>query len=229
MRGVCQCRNAAKNAARPDRDSRGMRPEIRLSRGASPLAEDGGLPAKKLDRRNRTHAKTMKLTSLKNLLIQEIKDLHSAENQLLKALPKMAEAATDKELKKAFQTHLRETQGQVERLEKIAETLGASPRGVVCAALKGLVEEGSEVIEEDAEPVIRDLALIIAAQKVEHYEIASYGGARALAETLELPDVAEQLQTTLDEEGRTDDLLTGLATRLLGEAVEEAGAAAVAG
>ena len=168
----------------------------------------------------------MKLISLKNLLIQEVKDLHSAENQLLKALPKMADAATDKELKKAFQTHLRETQGHVERLEKIAETLGASPRGVVCAAMKGLVEEGSEVIEEDAEPVIRDLALIIAAQKVEHYEIASYGGARALAETLELQEVAEQLQATLDEEGRTDDLLTGLATRLLSEAGAEAGAVA---
>lgn len=198
-----------------------MRPVPPLFPGLSPLGKGGGVPAKRVTAVT-GKIQTMKLTSLKNLLIQEVKDLHSAENQLLKALPKMADAATDKELKKAFQTHLRETQGQVERLEKIAESLGASPRGVVCAAMKGLVEEGSEVIEEDADPVIRDLALIIAAQKVEHYEIASYGGARALAEALELSEVADELQATLDEEGHTDHLLTDLATRILGEIEEDA-------
>lgn len=163
-----------------------------------------------------------KLNTLEVLLAHEIKDLYSAENQLVKALPKMAKAAASEELQAAFNTHLEETKGQVARLEEIAELLGTTPKGKVCKAMKGLVEEGSETIEEDGDPVIKDLALIGAAQKVEHYEIAGYGTARALAEALGLDDVAALLQETLDEEGATDENLTALAEQLVPMALEEA-------
>jgi ferritin-like metal-binding protein YciE len=161
-----------------------------------------------------------KLESVEVLLAQEIKDLYSAESQLVKALPKMAKAATSPELQEAITTHLEETKVHVERLEEVAKLLDITPRGKVCKAMKGLVEEGSEVIEEEGEGAIIDLAIIGAAQKVEHYEIASYGTARALAETLGLDDVAEILQTTLDEEGNTDKLLTGIAEQLAPVAAE---------
>lgn len=163
-----------------------------------------------------------KLNTLEVLLAHKIKDLYSAENQLVKALPKMAKAAASEELQAAFNTHLEETKGQVARLEEIAELLGTTPKGKVCKAMKGLVEEGSETIEEDGDPVIKDLALIGAAQKVEHYEIAGYGTARALAEALGLDDVAALLQETLDEEGATDENLTALAEQLVPMALEEA-------
>lgn len=161
-----------------------------------------------------------KLTSLQVLLTQEIKDLYNAETQLVKALPKMAKAATNPDLKKGFTSHLEETKGHVERLEKVAEILGASPKGKVCKAMKGLVEEGAEAIEEEGDPVIKDLALIGAAQRVEHYEIAGYGTARALAEALQLTDVVELLQETLDEESNCDGTLTDLAATLIGEVGE---------
>lgn len=165
---------------------------------------------------NSTNHKNMsKLTSLDSLLTQEIKDLYSAETQLVKALPKMAKAATSPELKKGIQTHLEETKGHVERLEQIAKIMDITPRGKSCKAMKGLVEEGAEVIEEEGDDTLRDLALIVAAQKVEHYEIAAYGSARSLAEAAGLDDVAEILQTTLDEEGATDKKLTDLSMNLI--------------
>jgi ferritin-like metal-binding protein YciE len=152
-----------------------------------------------------------KLNSAHDLLVHELKDLYSAEIQLTKALPKMAKAATSDELKQAFEQHLEETKGHAERLEKIMSELDETPRGKKCKAMEGLVEEGKEVIEEDAEPAIKDLALITAAQKVEHYEIAGYGSARTLAELIGLKKVAKALQQTLDEEGETDKLLTEIA------------------
>ena len=168
-----------------------------------------------------------KISTPRDLLVEELKDLYSAENQLVKALPKMAKAATSDELRDAFETHLQETEVHVARLEKIGKTLGESMKGKKCKAMEGLVEEGKEVMEEDATPALLDLALIGAAQKVEHYEIAGYGTARTLAELAGEKDVAEQLQETLDEEGKTDKLLTEIAMELnleaaaSGEAEEE--------
>jgi ferritin-like metal-binding protein YciE len=162
-----------------------------------------------------------RLSSLQVLLNHEIKDLYNAENQLLKALPKMAKAATDPSLQEAFHTHLEETKVHVERLEEIAKLLETTPKGKVCKAMEGLVEEGAQSIEDTGDPSIKDLALIIAAQKVEHYEIAGYGSVRTLAETLGLTDVAEILQTTLDEEGATDQILTDLAESIMPDAPED--------
>lgn len=155
-----------------------------------------------------------KISSVRDLLIEELKDLYSAENQLVKALPKMAKAATSEELKSAFETHLQQTQGHVERLGQVGELLGESMKGKKCKAMEGLVAEGSEIMEEDAEPALLDLALIGAAQKVEHYEIAGYGTTRTLAELAGESDIAEMLQTTLDEEGETDKLLTKIAVEM---------------
>ncbi len=152
-----------------------------------------------------------KISTPHDLLVEELKDLYNAENQLLKALPKMAKAAENEDLKEAFTTHLKQTEGQVKRLDKIFKQLGEKPTGKKCHAMEGLIEEGKEILEEDYTPVIRDLALIVAAQKVEHYEIAGYGSARTLAELVEEDDIAELLQETLDEEGETDKLLTGIA------------------
>ena len=158
---------------------------------------------------------------MEDLLVQEIKDLYSAETQLVKALPKMAKAASAPTLKKGIEKHLEETKGHVQRLEQIADLLEASPKGKACKAMKGLLAEGAEVIGEEGDDVIKDLAIIGAAQKVEHYEIASYGTARALAETLGMDEVAELLQATLDEEGATDKALTGVAEELSGSASTE--------
>lgn len=157
------------------------------------------------------------LNSIEDLLVQEIKDLYSAENQLLKALPKMAKAATDPDLKAGFEQHLEETKVHVDRLEEVAKLLDATPRGKSCKAMKGLIEEGSEAVSEDGEDAIRDLAIIIAAQKVEHYEIAGYGSARALAEMLGNEEVVDLLQMTLDEEGATDKKLTEVAMAIVPE------------
>ncbi|MCW1885051.1 ferritin-like domain-containing protein [Luteolibacter flavescens] len=165
-----------------------------------------------------------KLTTVEVLLAQEIKDLYNAETQLVKALPKMAKAASNPDLRDAFKTHLEETKVHVQRLEEVAELLGISPKGKVCKAMKGLVEEGSETIEEDGDGTVKDLALIGAAQRVEHYEIAGYGTVRALAELLGLKDVVKILQTTLDEEGTTDKNLTALAEQIGPVALEGAAA-----
>jgi ferritin-like metal-binding protein YciE len=165
-----------------------------------------------------------KLDSLDVLLAQEIKDLYSAETQLVKALPKMAKAATSPELQEAFTTHLEQTKVHVQRLEEVSKRLEITPKGKVCKAMKGLVEEGGEATEEEGDGTIIDLGLIGAAQRVEHYEIAAYGTSRALAEALGLDDVVEILQTTLDEEGDTDKLLTSIAEQLTAAAVETAAA-----
>jgi len=155
-----------------------------------------------------------KLNTPRDLLVEELKDLYSAENQLIKALPKMAKAASSEELKSAFETHLEQTKVQAGRLEKIMKQLDESPKGKTCKAMKGLIEEGKEAMEEDAQPAIMDLALITAAQKVEHYEIAGYGCARTLAELSGEKKIAAVLQETLDEEGQTDKLLTEVAMGL---------------
>lgn len=159
-----------------------------------------------------------KISTPNDLLVEELKDLYSAENQLLKALPKMAKAADNEELQKAFTTHLKQTEGQVKRLDKVMKKLGETPKGKKCKAMEGLIEEAKEVLEQDFEPALRDLALIVAAQKVEHYEIAGYGSARTLAELVEEDEVAQLLQQTLDEEGETDKLLTGIAETINVEA-----------
>ena len=153
----------------------------------------------------------MQMESLQELLIEEMRDIYSAENQLLKAMPKMAKKASNPDLKKAFETHLKETEGQVQRLQKIFEKLGKKPTGKKCAAMEGLIEEAKDMMGEDMEDDTMDAALISAAQKVEHYEIASYGTVRAWAEILGDEQTAKLLQQTLDEEGKTDKLLTQLA------------------
>jgi ferritin-like metal-binding protein YciE len=149
--------------------------------------------------------------ALKELLIEELRDTYSAETQILEALPKMADAASSPELKQAFQTHLQETQGQVKRLEQIFQILGEDPKGNTCEATQGLIEEAEEVMGEDFPPEVLDVALVMNAQKVEHYEIASYGSLRTLAETVGMQDIAKLLDETLEEEKATDAKLTSLA------------------
>lgn len=163
-----------------------------------------------------------KLKNLNDLLVHNLKDLYSAESQLVKALPKMAKAATEPALVEAFKKHLEETKNHVERLKQVGELLDVTPRGVTCKAMKGLVEEGEETIEEEAEPSIKDLALITAAQKVEHYEISGYGSAIAIANAVGNKEVASLFQATLDEEGNTDKTLTALATQIIDGAFEAA-------
>jgi len=156
-----------------------------------------------------------KLETLRDLYIEELRDLYNAETQITKALPKMAKAATSPELKTAFETHLKETEGQIERLETIFEALGKSPKGKTCAAMKGLVEEGSELMSEDADPTVLDAGLIAAAQRVEHYEMAGYGTVRTFAKLLGETKAAKLLQETLDEEGATDKKLSALAESII--------------
>ena len=153
----------------------------------------------------------MAIKSLQDLFVDELRDIYHAEKQLTKALPKMAKAASSDKLKQAFQTHLDETRGQIERLEAIFEFLDLRSRGKPCEAMQGLVEEGKEIMEEIEEPEVLDAALIVAAQKVEHYEIASYGSLRALAQALGHKDAAKLLDETLAEEKKTDEALTQLA------------------
>ena len=151
------------------------------------------------------------MNTLRDLYIDELKDLWSAEKQLIKALPKMAKAANDPELSKAFMTHLRETERQVERLEQFFEELGESPRGKKCIGMEGLIEEGQELLKEKPDPDVLDAGLIAKAQHIEHYEIAGYGTVRTYAQLLGAERQAQLLQQTLDEEGKTDKLLTQLA------------------
>lgn len=158
------------------------------------------------------------INSLKDLLVDEIKDLYDAENQLIKALPKMAKAAANPVLKDGFTSHLAQTKQHATRLERIAEILGTEPTGKKCHAMKGLVDEGAEAIEADAPPALRDANLIGAAQRVEHYEMAAYGTARAFAEELGEDTIAQLLQETLDEEGDTDKKLTALSAAVNEEA-----------
>ena len=162
-----------------------------------------------------------KTSTLEDLYVDELRDLYSAENQLVKALPKMAKAANSEDLKAGFEDHLKQTEGHVERLEKIFDELDKSPKGKKCKAMEGLVEEGSEVIEEDMTPEVKDAALIAAGQRVEHYEMAGYGTVRTYAELLGYSDAAKLLQSTLDEEGDTNKKLTKLAKKLNPKADKE--------
>lgn len=159
----------------------------------------------------------MKMRTLEDLFQHELKDLYSAEKQLTKALPKMAKAASNARLKDAFESHLEETEGQVERLEKLLEKFEISARGVKCKAMEGLLEEGKEILEQEMEDDVRDAALIAAAQRVEHYEIAGYGCARTFAEMLGYTEAATLLQKTLDEEAAADRKLTAVAMERVNE------------
>jgi len=149
---------------------------------------------------------------LKEFFVDELKDIFYAEKQIAKTLPKMKKAATSEELKQAFENHLTMTQEQVIRLEKVFELLGEKAKGKTCEAIEGIIKEGEGIISEtESKTATRDVGLIFAAQKVEHYEIATYGGLAQLAQTLDLSDVAELLHTTLEEEKQTDILLTAIA------------------
>ncbi len=153
----------------------------------------------------------MKLESLRELLVEQLQDLYDAEHRLTKAIPKMAKAATSSELKAAFQKHLTETEGHITRLEQAFEALGAKAKKKACKAMQGLIEEGEETIKEEAEPEVKDAALIAAAQRVEHYEMAGYGTVAAYAKLLREPDVLKLLKATFAEEKATDEALTELA------------------
>jgi ferritin-like metal-binding protein YciE len=161
----------------------------------------------------------MKQTALRGLYVDELKDLYSAENQLLKALPKMAKAATSPDLKAGFEKHLKQTEGHVSRLDRIFEGLGESPKGKTCKGMEGLITEGKEMIEEDPGDEELDAGLIAAAQRVEHYEIAGYGCVRTYAELLGEDKAVSLLEKTLEEEKETDEKLTELAEDINVEAM----------
>ncbi len=154
---------------------------------------------------------SLEFNSLEDLFLEQIGDLYDAEQRLTQALPKMAEAAHSPALKKAFQSHLRETKGHVTRLERVFKQFGKTPERETCAAMKGLISEGEDMIHATGDPHVKDAALIAAAQRVEHYEMAGYGTVRAFAEELGRNDVASELQKTLDEEGNADKILTQIA------------------
>jgi ferritin-like metal-binding protein YciE len=153
----------------------------------------------------------LKLDSLRDLLIEELRDLYNAENQLVEALPKLAEAATSSELKSAFNHHLQETRQHVTRLERTFQQIGEKSSGETCEAMKGLIKEGDVLVKAEGDPSVRDAGLVGAAQRVEHYEIAGYGTARSLARRLGENEIAETLQQTLNEEAQADKKLTSIA------------------
>ena len=157
----------------------------------------------------------MELATLKDLYVEELKDLYNAEGQLVKALPKMAKAATSPELKEAFETHLAQTEEHVLRLQKIFDGLGEKPTGKVCKAMQGLVAEGAEAIEEKATPEVKDAALIASAQRVEHYEMAGYGCVKAYAEALGEKAALKILNQTFSDEQTADELLTKIAVSVI--------------
>jgi|KBSMisStaDraftv2_1062788.scaffolds.fasta_scaffold97255_2 ferritin-like metal-binding protein YciE len=165
----------------------------------------------------------MKSNGLRDLYIDELKDLYSAENQLVKALPKMAKAASSEELRQGFEKHLEQTRGQVQRLEQIFASLEENPKGKKCAGMEGLVKEGSEMIEEDFEGAVMDAGLIGAAQRVEHYEIAAYGTASEFARILGEDEHVSLLEQTLEEEKETDEKLSELASEINSQANEAHG------
>ena len=157
----------------------------------------------------------MALESLQELYLEQLRDLHSAERQIIEALPKMIEQTSHPELRQAFELHLRQTEEQLRRLEQIGQKAGQKLSGHKCKGMEGLLEEGEELMKERADSDVLDAALISAAQRVEHYEMAGYGCARTYAQLLGLDDDAQILQRTLDEEGETDHLLTALAERVI--------------
>jgi ferritin-like metal-binding protein YciE len=157
----------------------------------------------------------MEMETLKDLYVEELKDLYSAENQIVRALPKMIKAASHHDLKQAFTTHLKETEMHVQRIEQVCDDLGVSPKGKKCVGMEGLLKEGSELIREKPEPDVLDAGLIAAAQHVEHYEMAGYGCCRTYARQLGFESQAEMLQATLDEEGNADKILTEIAEQTI--------------
>ncbi len=164
----------------------------------------------------------MQVNTLKDLYINQLRDLYSAETQLIDALPKMASAASTAGLKQAFQDHLQETRNQKQRLEQIFSAIGTSPQGETCKAMEGLIKEGEEAIQLHGDPIVRDAALIAAAQRVEHYEMAGYGTVRTFANELGYGDAKSLLQRTLDEEGDANKKLTSIAEGgLLSEGVNQ--------
>ena len=163
----------------------------------------------------------MEMTHLQDLYVDELRDLLHAENQIIKALPRMAKKASSRELASAFTDHLEQTKGQVRRLEQIFEKMGMPARAKKCKGMEGIIEEGKELMDEAEDKDVLDAAMIAAAQKVEHYEIAAYGTARMHAEMLGYSKIARLLQQTLNEEGATDKKLTSLAETIINvEAVE---------
>lgn len=157
----------------------------------------------------------MALNSLQELYVEQLRDLYDAENRLVKALPKMAKAATLPELQRGFEEHLEQSRQHISRLEQVFNGLGVSPKGKTCEAMKGLIEEGEEMIKEKADAPVKDAGLIAAAQRVEHYEMAGYGTVRTWANQLGRRDDANILQQTLNEEGETDHKLTKLAESIV--------------
>lgn len=153
----------------------------------------------------------MSLATLHDLMIHELKDLYSAEKQLVQALPKMAKAATSDELRAALEKHLGETEEQVSRIEQIMDSFGESPRGQKCSGMEGLIEEGKTMLKEDADPDVMDAGIIVAAQKVEHYEIASYGAVCEYARMMGHTEAVQLLEQTLEEEKMADETLNKLA------------------
>ena len=165
-----------------------------------------------------------KLNSMQDLAIHKLQDLYDAENQILKALPEMIEAASTDQLKQSFQTHLEQTKGQVQRLEQIFKQLGEKPGGEKCKAMEGLIKENQKIIKEGGQPEVLDAALIAGAQSVEHYEIAGYGTARTIAQALGMNEAAQLLEQTLEEEKQTDAKLTKLAEQNVNPKAQQAGA-----
>ncbi len=165
----------------------------------------------------------MTIDNLRDLYKEQLEDLYSAEQQLIKALPKMAKAANSEELRSAFEDHLEQTKGHAQRIETIFEQMGEKLTAKKCKAMEGLVKEGSEVMEEDMEDGLKDAALIAAAQRVEHYEIAGYGCVKAYAARLGDEEAASLLEQTLEEEKEADQLLNGIAEELNIEVPQEAG------
>lgn len=164
----------------------------------------------------------MKLNSLHDLYVNELKDLYHAEHQIIKTLPKMAEAASSPDLRRAFEEHLEQTRAQAERLEQIFQKLGEPAKGQKCKGMEGIINEGEDLMDEDAPPAVADAALISSAQRVEHYEIAAYGTARSFARRLGFEDHALLLQKTLNEEAETDKKLTSLADSYINEEAKSA-------
>ena len=163
----------------------------------------------------------MSVETLQELLIDELKDLYSAEKQIVRSLPKLAKAASTPELQEALRSHLEETKGQVQRLEKIGEIVGKKMTGKTCSGMKGVLEEGSEVLEDTEAGMVRDAALIGASQRVEHYEMAGYGTARDFAKLLGMDDVVELLEETLKEEKAADQKLTTISRTVNSQAKDE--------
>ena len=163
----------------------------------------------------------MSADNLREALVEEIRDLYNAEKQLIKALPKLAKGAENEELRDAFESHLEETEGQVTRLERVFELLDEKPRGKHCAGIAGIIEEGSEKLQEDLEGSVMDACLIAAGQRAEHYEIAAYGTAIAWAEALGLTEVVTVLNETLEEEKAADEKLSVLAESGINQAATQ--------